>query len=138
MPIPMRYLNRHFMMNGQATPVPSVAAHHPEANTPRQFMAFRSALVAPLRQITLALACASTSAAAIDARDRGFIGKGTPEGEVVFKIGKPDHEAFVRNVKGEPEVKTWTYFPHPRDPQTLTILTLHSGVVAHVERRIAR
>lgn len=84
------------------------------------------------------LAAACTSALAVDARERGFIRKGMPEGEVVFKIGKPDHEAFIRNVKGQPEEKTWTYFPDARDPQTLTILTLRAGVVADIERKIAR
>ncbi|MBT9552170.1 MAG: hypothetical protein IV088_15075 [Hydrogenophaga sp.] len=77
-------------------------------------------------------------ALAADPRDRGFIRKGMHEGEVLFKIGKPDHEAFVKNFKGQPEEKTWAYFPHARDPQTLTILTLRSGVVAEIERKIAR
>eukprot|EP01036_Dinobryon_divergens_P041098 gene41098-54446_t len=95
-------------------------------------MKFTNALTATL------LASASLSALAVDARDRGFLSKGMPEGEVVFKIGKPDHEAFVRNTKGEPEEKTWTYFPHPRDPQTLTIVTLRAGVVVQIERKIAR
>ena len=84
----------------------------------------------------LAIAC--SVAAAQDARERGFIRKGMQEGEVVFRIGKPDHEAFVANVKGQPEEKTWTYFPHARDPQTLTIVTLRAGVVADVERKISR
>lgn len=84
------------------------------------------------------MALASAAVLAIDARDRGFLSQGMPEGEVLFRIGKPDHEAFVRNVKGEAEEKTWTYFPHPRDPQTLTIVTLRAGVVAGIERKIAR
>lgn len=84
------------------------------------------------------LLAASTCALAVDARERGFISVGMAEGEVLFKIGKPDHEAFVTNVKGQPEEKTWTYFPHSRDPQTLTIITLRSGVVANLERKIAR
>lgn len=84
------------------------------------------------------LAMSSACVLAFDARERGFISRGMAEGEVVFKIGKPDHEAFVANVKGQPEQKTWTYFPHPRDPQTLTIITLRSGVVAEIERKIAR
>jgi hypothetical protein len=84
----------------------------------------------------LALAC--SVAAAIDARERGFIRKGMHEGEVLFRIGKPDHEALVVNVKGQPEEKTWTYFPDPRDPQTLTVITLRAGVVAEIERKIAR
>lgn len=95
-------------------------------------MHFRRALIVKL------LALASLSAQAVDARDRGFISKGMPEGEVLFKIGKPDHEAFIRNIRGEPEEKIWTYFPHWRDPQTLTIITLRSGVVASIERKIAR
>lgn len=75
---------------------------------------------------------------AADAAERGFIRKGMKEGEVILKIGKPDHETFVRNVKGEAEEKTWTYFPHANDPQTLTVLTLKAGVVEAVERKIAR
>ena len=85
-----------------------------------------------------ALAAASAVAIAADARERGFIRKGMAEGEVIFRIGKPDHEAFVVNVKGQPEEKTWTYFPDARDPQTITILTLRAGVVADIERKIAR
>jgi hypothetical protein len=88
--------------------------------------------------VCLIAATAAPFAAAVDARDRGFIRKGMAEGEVLFKIGKPDHEAFVKNIKGQPEEKTWTYFPHFRDPQTLTILTFRSGVVTDIERKIAR
>ena len=87
----------------------------------------------------LALASVSTLAAhATDARERGFIAKGMGEGEVVLKIGKPDHEAFHRDARGEPEEKTWTYFPHARDPQTVTILRFHSGVVTDIQRKIVR
>lgn len=93
-------------------------------------------LVRPFSLALLVTTCASALAA--DARERGFIRKGMAEGEVVFKIGKPDHEAFVNNVKGQPEEKTWTYFPDSRDPQTLTIVTLRAGVVASIERKIAR
>ena len=84
------------------------------------------------------LVAVAAGALAADARERGFIRQGMAEGEVLFKIGKPDHEAFVRNAKGQPEEKTWTYFPDSRDPQTLTILTLRAGVVLNIERKIAR
>lgn len=84
------------------------------------------------------LSLASASAMAADAAERKFIRKGMGEGEVVLKIGKPDHEALHRAVKGQPEEKTWTYFPHARDPQTLTTLRFHAGRVAEVERKIAR
>ena len=93
----------------------------------------------PARFVVAALA-ASVGAAALaaDASERKFIRDGMSEGQVLFKIGKPDHETFVRVVRGQPEEKTWTYFPHPRDPQTLTIVTLHAGVVSRVDRKISR
>ena len=88
--------------------------------------------------LTALLSATSLATLAADAAERGFIRKGMKEGEVVLKIGKPDHEAIVRSVKGEPEEKDWTYNPHPRDPQTLTILTIKAGVVTEVQRKIAR
>jgi hypothetical protein len=84
------------------------------------------------------LALASESAVAADAGERKFIRKGMGEGEVLLKIGKADHEALHRAVRGAPEEKTWTYFPHARDPQTLTILRFQSGRVTEIERKIAR
>lgn len=95
-------------------------------------MSIIKTLVVPL------FAAVCVVAVAEDARERGFISKGMHEGEVLFKIGKPDHETFIRSVRGQPEEKTWTYFPHQRDPQTLTILTLRGGVVTDIERKIAR
>jgi hypothetical protein len=94
----------------------------------------------PLRKAFLGglIAFASVGAVAADARERGFIREGMAEGEVLFRVGKPDHEAFISNVSGEPEEKAWTYFPDSRDPQTLTIITLRAGVVARIERKIVR
>lgn len=86
----------------------------------------------------LSLASASAVSTEPDAGERKFIRKGMGEGEVMLKIGKPDHEAFHRAVRGQPEEKSWTYFPHARDPQTLTIIRFHSGRVAEIERKIAR
>jgi hypothetical protein len=91
------------------------------------------------RLSALALAAfASATAFASDANERKFIREGMGEGEVLLKIGKPDHEAFIRVVRGQPEEKAWSYFPHSRDPQTLTVVTFHAGVVTRVERKIAR
>lgn len=84
------------------------------------------------------LVLASLSSAAVDANERRFIREGMKEGEVVLKIGKPDYEALVGNLKGQPEEKTWTYYPASRDPQTVTVITLRAGVVAAVERKISR
>ncbi len=75
---------------------------------------------------------------AADANERKFIREGMAEGEVLFRLGKPDHESFLRNERGHPEEKTWTYFPAYGDAQTLTILTFRAGVVVKVERKIAR
>jgi hypothetical protein len=93
-----------------------------------------------LRQVTMLalLSLAGASALAADAGERKFIRKGMGEGEVVLRIGAPDHVAVTRAVRGQPEEKTWTYFPHARDPQTLTILRFQSGRVAEIERKIAR
>ena len=88
--------------------------------------------------VAVVLFAASACVLAADARERSFIGLGMAEGEVLFRIGKPDHEAFVVNVKGQPEEKTWTYFPHARDPQTLTLIALRAGVVVNVERKVTR
>jgi hypothetical protein len=85
----------------------------------------------------LVIAC--SMAVAQDARERGFVRRGMTESEVLFRIGRPDHEAVIAtNIKGQPEEKTWTYFPHERDPQTMTIVTLRAGVVTDVERKISR
>lgn len=91
------------------------------------------------RFLAFALTVAVSSAAlAADASDRKFIRAGMGEAEVLLKIGKPDHEAFIRIVRGHPKEKTWSRFPHFRDPQTLTIVTFHAGVVTQVNRKIAR
>jgi hypothetical protein len=84
------------------------------------------------------LLAATTLAHAADAYERGFIRPGMHEAEVLQRVGKPEHETFLRNERGQPEEKSWAYFPHPRDPQTLTIITLRAGVVQNVERKIAR
>ncbi|MEO7940585.1 MAG: hypothetical protein ABIR55_18325 [Burkholderiaceae bacterium] len=88
--------------------------------------------------VVMLLASTSIFAMPIDARERGFIRPGMGEGEVLLRIGKPDHEAFNRVVRGEPEEKTWTYFPHIRDPQTMTIIRFHSGLVTEIDRQIVR
>ena len=75
---------------------------------------------------------------AVDASDRGFLREGVGEGKVLFKIGKADHEVFFQDTRSRPEIETSTYFLHPRDPQTLTIITLRQGLIANIERKIAR
>lgn len=86
------------------------------------------------------LLIASFAALAQDARERGFIRRGMSEGEVLVRVGKPDHESVVANnaLRGLPEEKTWTYFPHAQDPDTLTVITFRSGAVVEIERKISR
>ena len=90
----------------------------------------------------------SALVSAHDARERGFIRMGMTEGEVLVRVGKPDHEAWtvgrVRGrdgaaiVQGRDGDKTWTYFPHEQDADTLTVITFRAGVVVDVERKISR
>ena len=91
-----------------------------------------------IQALTTVIVAAATGAIAADASERKFIREGMHESEVILKIGKPDHETFVRDERGRPEEKSWSYFPHSRDSQTLTIITLRGGVVASVERKISR
>ena len=83
-------------------------------------------------------AMAATGAMASDATERKFVREGMHESEVILKIGKPDHEAFIRSGRGRLEEKSWSYFPHYQDSETLTIITLRAGVVASIERKIVR
>ncbi len=46
------------------------------------------------------LCSACLLALAVDARERGFVREGMAESEVLLKIGRPDHEALVTNVRG--------------------------------------
>ena len=73
---------------------------------------------------------------------------GMTEGEVLARVGKPDHEAWMGGrvrgrdgaaiVQGRDGDKTWTYLPHEQDPDTLTVITFRAGTVVDVERKISR
>jgi hypothetical protein len=67
-----------------------------------------------------------------DAAQRRFIREGMSEGEVIFKIGRPDVSSHAR--KGV----QWAYLPAAGDSDTLTTLTFTGGKVSAVERKIAR
>ncbi len=69
---------------------------------------------------------------------RKFILEGMDERKVVLKIGKSDHEAFHRVVRGQPEKRSRFDFLHPRGSQPLTILWRHAGHVTEIERKISR
>lgn len=86
---------------------------------------------------TLLVSVATPSIAA-EASERKFLREGMHEGEVLLKIGQPDHETLTHNERGKPAEKTWTYFPDSKDPQTMTIIRFRSGVIISVERKISR
>lgn len=86
----------------------------------------------------LLLAATTMSVAAADAVERKFISAGMDEGQVLLKIGKPDHDSLVSGHSADVVEKKWTYFPAPRDAQTMTIVTIRNGKVHAVERKIAR
>ena len=91
-----------------------------------------------IKVLVAALLCAAwVCAQDADARERGFVSLGMDEARCssgwASRITKPSSERQVSS-----EDKTWTYFPHSRDPQTLTIIKFRSGVVANVERKISR
>ena len=80
----------------------------------------------------------AASALAADAVERKFVSAGMAEGEVLMKIGKPDSESIDSGGGAQAVVKRWTYFPDPRDPQTLTTITLRDGKVIEVTRKVSR
>lgn len=84
------------------------------------------------------LVAVANSAFAVDAAERKFVHEGMDEGEVLFKIGRPDQESVVRGDQSRAPEKKWIYFPVSRDEQTLTIVTIRNGKVGGVERKIAR
>ena len=80
----------------------------------------------------------ATAAAAADAVERKFIRAGMEEGQVLLKIGKPDHESVTSGNGAEVVEKKWTYFPAVRDAQTMTVITIRNGTVSAVDRKISR
>jgi hypothetical protein len=82
-------------------------------------------------------ASAASIAKATDPADRRFIREGVSQGEVLVKIGKPDSESVDTGGGATVAVKRWVYLPHPRDPQTITTITLREGRVVEVVRQVS-
>jgi hypothetical protein len=102
------------------------------------FMQSRAAMNRQIVALAASLLFVCATAWGASPVERGFIRKGMKEAEVVQRIGPPDREIFLRNVRGEPEEKEWSYFPATGDSQTLAIITIKAGVVELVERKISR
>jgi hypothetical protein len=79
---------------------------------------------------------------AMNAGERRFILPGLTDAEVRQRIGAPDRVAYKSSNYGKRPSKDatrqWVYLPAVDDPQTTTTLTVKSGVVTHVERKVTR
>lgn len=77
-----------------------------------------------------------------NAGERRFIRTGMSAAEVRRRIGAPDHiENHSTSSTNRPTRDTrrqWVYLPAADDPQTTTTLTVRSGMVLHVDRKITR
>ena len=71
------------------------------------------------------------------ATERRFIRIGMSESEVIRRIGKPEVDARSSR-KQDKDGKHWSYLPAAGDPDTITTLTIVSGLVANVERKVVR
>ena len=85
-----------------------------------------------------ALLLAATAIGAQSASERRFIKSGQSEGEVLAKVGKPDHESVVSGALAAVVTKQWIYLPHADDAQTTTTITLTGGKVVEIERKVTR
>jgi hypothetical protein len=75
---------------------------------------------------------------AASAKERRFICPGMSEGEVLEKVGAPDHESFDTGDGANETVKRWVYFPTADDWETITTVVLWRGKVVEVTREISR
>ena len=69
-----------------------------------------------------------------DPAERKHLRAGMSEGEVLTRLGPPDATTGGKNGKQQ----RWSWFPVDGDPETLTSVTLMSGVVTHVERTLVK
>jgi len=89
--------------------------------------------------ILLLILLLSSLSFAGDPKERGFLKVGMTESEVILKVGKPDytstHKEYFQGILKT--VKILTYYPHPQDQQTITIVTIENGRVTNVERKVS-
>jgi len=69
-----------------------------------------------------------------DPAERKHLRAGMPEGEVLARLGPPDATTGGKNGK----LQRWSWFPAEGDPETVTTVTLMSGVVTNVERTLVK
>ncbi|MEO8740258.1 MAG: hypothetical protein ABI537_11225 [Casimicrobiaceae bacterium] len=93
----------------------------------------REAVAAP-RAERIATGAKRTRTNDSNASERRFIAVGMTAAEVIQRIGRPDVNANGPRGKGQ----HWSYLPKAGDPQTMTTLTLVSGKVTDIERKVMR
>ena len=69
-----------------------------------------------------------------DPSERKHLHSGMTEGEVLARVGKPDVTTGQKTGKQ----MHWTWFPAEGDPETVTTVTLVTGVVTTVERTLVK
>ena len=78
----------------------------------------------------------------LNASERRFMKTGMHTSEVRRRIGPPDEIARPSSASGRrPDrhaTQQWIYLPADDDPQTTMVLTVKSGMVLHVERKVTR
>ena len=78
----------------------------------------------------------------VNAGERRFIRTGMSAAEVRRRIGAPDHienhSTSSTNRPSRDARRQWVYLPADDDPQTTTTLTVKTGMVLHVDRKITR
>ena len=78
----------------------------------------------------------------MNAGERRFMKTGMHTAEVRRRIGPPDEIARPSSASGRRPGRhathQWIYLPADDDPQTTTVLTVKSGMVLHVERKVTR
>jgi len=79
---------------------------------------------------------ASTKTAKVrgDPAERKFLRNGMSEAEVLARLGPPDATTGSKSTKQQ----RWSWFPADGDPETVTTVTLASGVVTNVERTVVK
>ena len=69
-----------------------------------------------------------------DPAERKHLRTGMSEAEVLTRLGPPDATTGGKNGKQQ----RWSWFPADGDPETVTTVTLASGVVTNVERTLVK
>jgi hypothetical protein len=75
------------------------------------------------------------TAGQVDLLDFGKVGVGMTEGEILIRLGPPDHEVFEGYTAGNALLKSYYYFSEPERYQNITtVIHFQAGRVTKKER----